>query len=279
MSSGPAAGGAPQLRVSVIVPSWNDAENLALLLPRLSQIESIGEVIVADASADAKAEKIARASGATFLKCSAPNRGAQMNEGARCASGDVLVFQHADTELGETHVAAITAALQDPEIVGGAFFRKFDDRHPRLMWLENVARFLTRNGGTLYGDQSVFVRRELFLRLQGFAQIPLMEDMEFSRRLRRAGQVAVLDPPVRTSPRRHAREGAWKTSIQNGLFILLYKLGVSPTRLHRWYYRLARSGAAPALQCSPKDVSDWRRLLSFRPKRSAVEESRGVTGP
>ena len=71
----------------------------------------------------------------------------------------------------------------------------------------------------------------------GFAPIPLMEDMEFSRRLWRAGKVVVLDPPVETSTRRHVARGAWRTSIQNGLFIMLYQCGLSPHRLHRWYYR------------------------------------------
>ena len=122
-------------------------------------------------------------------------------------------------------------------MIGGAFYRKFDGRHPRLRWLEAVARFFTRHGGSFFGDQSVFVRLETFRALGGFAPIPLMEDMEFSRRLRRAGKVAVLDPPVESSSRRHADRGAWRTSIQNGLFIVLYKCGFSPTHLHRWYYR------------------------------------------
>jgi GT2 family glycosyltransferase len=112
------------------------------------------------------------------------------------------------------------------------------------MWLESVARFLTRHGGTLYGDQSIFVRRDVFMDLGGFAKIPLMEDVEFSRRLRAAGKVTVLDPPVRSSARRHRRKGAWRTSIQNGLFIVLYHLGVSPHRLHRWYYSAAKNRPA-----------------------------------
>ena len=243
------------MKISVIIPSWRDAEHLAVLLPVLSRTTAASvETIVVDALGEGDSEKIARENGATFLKCSAPNRGAQMNVGAMFASGDILLFQHADTELTATHLAAIEAALRDPQIIGGAFYRNFDARHPRLTWLEKIARWLTRHGGTLYGDQSVFVRREAFLRLQGFAQIPLMEDMEFSRRLRAAGRVVVLDPPVRTSPRRHLQEGAWKTSIQNGLFILLYKLGVSPVRLHRWYYRGGRSGepaATPAASSRP----------------------------
>ena len=224
------------LRISVVVPSWRDTENLGVLLPALAAQALVAETIVVDASGDGEAERIALASGATFVPCATPNRGQQMNLGAAASIGDVLIFQHCDTCLDDTHLEAIQSALADPRTVGGAFFRKFDGRHPRLMWLESVARFLTRHGGTLYGDQSIFVRREVFERLGGFAKIPLMEDVEFSRRLRGAGKIAVLDPPVASSARRHARKGAWRTTMQNGLFIVLYNLGVSPHRLHRWYY-------------------------------------------
>jgi rSAM/selenodomain-associated transferase 2 len=224
------------LRISVVVPSWRDAENLAVLLPALARLDRIAETIVVDASADAEVERTALSTGATFVASPAPNRGEQMNLGAAAATGDVIVFHHSDTDLDDAHVAAIERALADPQIIGGAFFRKFDGRHPRLMWLESAARFLTRHGGTLYGDQSIFVRRDAFEKLGGFARIPLMEDLEFSRRLRAAGKIAVLDPPVQSSARRHLRKGAWRTSIQNGIFIVLYNLGVSPHRLHRWYY-------------------------------------------
>ena len=230
-----------RLTISAVVPSWRDTANLAVLLPRLSRLERLAETIVVDASGDAEPERLALANGATFVSCPAPNRGEQMNLGAEVARGEVIVFQHSDTDLEDAHLSAIETALSDPEIIGGAFFRKFDGRHPRLMWLESVARFLTRHGGTLYGDQSIFVRRDVFLNLGGFAKIPLMEDVEFSRRLRRAGRVAVLDPPVESSARRHLRKGAWRTSIQNGLFIVLYNLGVSPHRLHRWYYGSGKS--------------------------------------
>ena len=228
-----------RLRISVVVPSWRDAENLAALLPALSRLDRVAETIVVDASGGGEVENIVLACGATFIASPAPNRGEQMNLGAAAASGDVIIFQHSDSNLENGHLAAIERALSDSQIVGGAFFRKFDGRHPRLRWLESVARFLARHGGTLYGDQSIFVRREVFRTLHGFAKIPLMEDVEFSRRLRAAGKVAVLDPPVQSSPRRHLRRGAWRTSIQNGLFIILYNLGVSPHRLHRWYYQTA----------------------------------------
>ena len=237
---------ADALRISVVVPSWRDAENLALLLPCLASLPGLWQILVVDASGDAATEEIARQTGAMYLKCSAPNRGAQMNIGATFAQGEVVLFNHADTILTEAHLAAIAAALRDPAVIGGAFYRKFDERHPRLLWLEPIARFLTRHGGTLFGDQSVFVRREVFLRLEGFAKIPLMEDVEFSRRLRAAGPVVILDPPVKSSPRKHLAKGSWRTSMQNGLFILLFKLGVSPERLHRWYYGRAASSKSQA---------------------------------
>ncbi len=249
--SGRAETGEPQLRISVVVPSWRDSDNLAVLLPSLMRIASVTETIVVDASEDDSAQEIAQQCSATFLKTPIPNRGAQMNAGAALASGDVVIFQHADAELTNAHLAALAAALSDPAVIGGAFHRKFDERHPRLRWLEKAARFLARNGGAFYGDQSIFVRRDVFLRLRGFAQIPLMEDMEFSRRLRAAGKTVVLDPPVRSSARRHEREGPWKTSLQNGLFILLYNCGVSPVTLHHWYYK--QKSVAGAEQ--PRDVS------------------------
>lgn len=225
------------LRLSVLVPAWNDHANLAQLLPALVRLNTLYEVIVVDASPDPRTAQAVEGCEGIYLRAAQPNRGAQMNLAAERATGDVLIFHHADSILSAAHVAAIACALREPEVVGGAFYRKFDDRHPSLLWLESVARFLTRHGGSFFGDQSLFVRRETFRTLGGFAPIPLMEDIEFSRRLRRAGKVAVLDPPVESSTRRHAGWGAWRTSFQNGLFIVLYKCGLSPTHLHRWYYR------------------------------------------
>ena len=229
--------GTASLRLSVIVPSWKDHANLVRTIPALVGLNALHEVIVVDASPDPATAETVTAAGALYLRATQPNRGAQMNLAAESASGDVLIFHHADSIMTAAHVAAIQQALRDPRVIGGAFYRKFDARHPYLLWLETVARFFTRHGGSFFGDQSVFVRQETFRALAGFAPIPLMEDMEFSRRLRRAGRVTVLDPPLESSTRRHLRRGAWRTSFQNGLFILLYKCGLSPRHLHRWYYR------------------------------------------
>ncbi|MFL6590423.1 MAG: TIGR04283 family arsenosugar biosynthesis glycosyltransferase [Chthoniobacterales bacterium] len=228
---------AAELRISVIIPSWRDPENLAILLPQLAGLERIAETIVVDATGDERAKETALASGAQFLWSGTPSRGRQLNIGAAASSGEILLFQHCDTTLSAMHLEAAANAFADPEVIGGAFFRKFDSRHPHMRWLERPARFLNKHGGTLYGDQSIFVRREVFRRLGGFPEIALMEDVEFSRRLRAAGKVVVIDPPVESSSRRHLRKGPRRTTILNGLFLALYHCGVSPQTLHRWYYR------------------------------------------
>jgi rSAM/selenodomain-associated transferase 2 len=251
--------GTAPLRLSVIIPAWKDHANLVRSVPALVGLEALHEVVVVDASPDPATARTVRAAGGRYLRATQPNRGVQMNLAAKSAGGDVLIFHHADSVMTAAHVAAIRLALRDPAVIGGAFYRKFDARHPGLLWLETVGRFFTRHGGSFFGDQSVFVRRETFRALGGFAPIPLMEDMEFSRRLRRTGRVAVLDPPLESSGRRHQSRGAWRTSLQNGLFILLYKCGLSPRHLHRWYYReqLAAPNESALL---PQSVEEFSQL-------------------
>ena len=159
-----------------------------------------------------------------------------MNLGAATATGELLLFHHADSRLTEAHVSALTAALDDSSIVGGAFHRFFDKRHPAFLWLSHFERWRNQHFGSLFGDQSLFVRRDHFRALNGYKDYPLMEDMEFSQRLRKSGRIILLDPAMESSARRHNLHGAWRTTFFNALFIFLYHLGVSPHTLHRWYY-------------------------------------------
>jgi rSAM/selenodomain-associated transferase 2 len=226
--------------ISFIIPTWRDSANLCSLLPKLKALPGPVEIIVVDVEGRALPRPFS-GTAVRYESVPRPNRGEQMNHGASIATGDVLIFQHADTEFTPEHFHAIETTMRDPTVVGGAFHRKFDERHPALMRFEKIARWRASRGATLYGDQSIFVRREVFHRLGGFAPIPLMEDVEFSPRLRRAGKVVLLDPPLRSSARHHEREGAWKRTIQNGALLLLYKAGVPPRRLHRWYYGAAET--------------------------------------
>ena len=238
--------------ISIIIPCWNDATALHECLNRIVPIAGGHEIIVADASATSHcATIVAIFPEVRVVRCDRPNRGRQMNLGAAAASGDTLLFHHTDTELTADHLAAIGRAMSDPHIVGGAFHRKFDPRHRSRQWLVPIVRRWQGLRKNFYGDQSIFVRRAHFESLAGYAEIALMEDIEFSARLKRSGKVVVLDPPLLSSARRHRRHGRLAVTLENFALIALFKLGVSPDRLHRWYYRKARKlvaqGEASAL--------------------------------
>ena len=237
--------------ISIVIPCWNDAAALKEALERIVAIRGGHELIVADASTTDDSADLARSLGARVVRCDRPNRGRQMNAGAATATGEVLLFQHTDTELGAEHLAAIEALIKDPAVVGGAFHRKFHPRHTGRQWLVPWVRRWQAWRKNLYGDQSIFVRRSHFEQMGGFAEIALMEDLEFSARLKRSGTVVLLDPPLLSSARRHQRHGKLGVTLENLAMIGLFKLGVSPDTLHRWYYRKARKlvqqGEASAL--------------------------------
>jgi rSAM/selenodomain-associated transferase 2 len=239
--------------ISIIIPCWNDANALQECLSRVAPVAAGHEIIVADASSTGDCAAIASGfANVRIVRCDRPNRGRQMNAGAVAANGDVLLFQHTDTELSADHLIAIErATAADAQIIGGAFHRKFDPRHRARQWLVPIVRRWQNWRKNFYGDQSMFVRREHFRAMGGYAEIALMEDIEFSGRLKRSGRVVLLDPPMLSSARRHRRHGKLLVTLENFALIALFKLGVSPDRLHRWYYRKARklasSGEASAI--------------------------------
>jgi rSAM/selenodomain-associated transferase 2 len=223
-------------RLSIVVPALDEAVNLARMLPELLVRERGAEVLVADGgSADDSRAVVARTPAVRWLD--APRgRARQMNAGARAAAGDVLLFLHADTRLPAGAGAAIRAALADPTVVGGRFDVQLDSRRPLLGlvgWLMNRRSRLT---GICTGDQAIFVRRVVFEGLGGYPDIPLMEDIELTRRLKRRGRLAALPLRVVTSARKWEGEGPLRTILLMWTLRLLYALGVSPARLHRWYY-------------------------------------------
>ncbi|MEP6603999.1 MAG: glycosyltransferase, partial [Spartobacteria bacterium] len=220
--------------ISLIVPCWKDHAAALAFAQKWSAHPLVHEVIVAGVQTDPSREQ----ENTKIKQCSSerPGRGVQMNLGAQLATGDVLLFHHVDSMLTETHLRSLQNAMRDPRYVGGGFYRKFDERHPRLRWLENLERLHLQAFGTIYGDQSLFVRRDDFVHIGRFAPIPLMEDVDLSRRLRRSGKIVLLDPPMQTSAQSQIEQGAWKVTLRNLLFLILFRVGVSPDRLHHWYY-------------------------------------------
>jgi rSAM/selenodomain-associated transferase 2 len=222
--------------VSVIIPALDEARNLEWLLPDLAERWPGTDIVVVDGgSRDGTLGVVARQASVRCLMAR-PGRARQMNAGAHASRGAVLLFLHADTRLPDGALHAVERALADPTVVGGRFDVRFDS--PRVImrlvaWFMNVRSRLT---GIATGDQAVFVRRPVFQALGGFAEIPLMEDVEFSRRLKRAGRVAHLRLRVTTSARKWEREGPIRTIALMWLLRFLYASGVRPARLHRYYY-------------------------------------------
>jgi rSAM/selenodomain-associated transferase 2 len=225
-------------KLSVIVPMLNEERAIASTLDAIaagaSGAEVIVEVIVVDGGSSDRSREEARPRCARLL---VTRRGlaCQMNAAAAAAEGDALVFVHADTLVPPTFARDIAAALAEPAVVGGRFDLRLDDRAPLLRfigWLISARSRLSRTGT---GDQAIFVRRAIFDRLGGFPELELCEDLEFSRRMKRAGRVACLRARVTTSARRWNRDGVVRTVVRMWLIRAMYLLGVPPARLKRMY--------------------------------------------
>ena len=222
-------------RVSIVVPVLNEAEGITATLQALQPLRRDGaELIVVDGgSTDAT---LVRCAGlADQLLSSARGRARQMNTGAQAATGTVLLFLHADTRLPDAALNQVRRALASGERDWGRFDVAIEGRSrlfPLIAWMMNWRSRLT---GIATGDQAMFVRCASFDAVGGFADQPLMEDIELSRRLRRRGRPACLRARVVTSGRRWERDGVWRTVLLMWRLRLLYWLGVSPQRLAQAY--------------------------------------------
>jgi rSAM/selenodomain-associated transferase 2 len=226
------------MRVSVLIPALNESEHIGAVLRRTLAAFSDQEVIVV-AAGDAVATAAAAACDDVTIVRSNRSRGASLNEAARTAGGDVLVFLHADTLLPTNADAALMKAMANPAVIGGAFRLRFD--HDSMMarviegWV--LARSLAFN--VFLGDQALFVRRDVFLRAGGFRDWNLMEDLEILGRLRRFGRLRLVRASIVTSARRHVRRGWLRTTGLVWLVTWLYFFGV-PTALLTQLYRRGR---------------------------------------
>jgi rSAM/selenodomain-associated transferase 2 len=160
-----------------------------------------------------------------------------MNAGAVTADGDVLAFVHADTTVPPSFGNDIAAALENPAIAGGRFDIRLDDGSAMLRlvgWMISTRSRLSRTGT---GDQAIFLRREVFERIGGYRDIPLCEDLDLARRLKRAGRIACLRSCVTTSARRWREHGVVATTARMWFVRAAFLLGVPPARLAHLYKR------------------------------------------
>jgi len=221
--------------LSIIIPTLNEAEHLSQTLDRLGQDEH-REVIVVDGGSTDNTLRIADQSGAKVISTQ-PGRGKQMNVGAQKALGDIFLFLHADTLLPGNFQTEVRQAMSNPKVAGGAFAWKVSPSTPLLRVTEKTVNWRTKLFRLPYGDQGIFVRASLFHELRGYADIPLMEDVEFIRRLRKVGELIIIPDPVVTSSRRFTELGPLRTTLRNKLVIIGYYLKIPPERLVRRYNR------------------------------------------
>ena len=222
------------MRLGIVMPTLDEEPALSRNLPLALAAADL--VVVADGGSADRTAAVARELGARVV-AGPPGRGCQLNQGARAAlaaGADLLLFLHADTVLPPEGPAALRAAVA-AGARGGAFLLRFDSARAAMRLGTRLVNLRTRWLRLPLGDQAQFATRETFERLGGFRDWPLLEDLDFAWRLRRAGAMTIVPAQVTTSARRFLNRGALRTVATNWLIWLLFLLGVSPRRLARLY--------------------------------------------
>jgi rSAM/selenodomain-associated transferase 2 len=218
--------------VSVIIPTLNESAHIGAAIDA-ARAAGAAEVIVSDGGSTDGTVPLAEQRGARIL-LGERSRASQLNRGAELAAHDALLFVHADTLLPLGAAAAVERAFADGATFGG-FRVRFLEGGARLAYVAFMINARTRLTRKPWGDQAQFAPRDAFLRMGGYPPLPIMEDYELARRMKRRGRVAVLPLTVRTSGRRFLAKGVIRTSFINWAVIAAYHCGVSPDRLARWY--------------------------------------------
>ncbi|MCU0547634.1 MAG: TIGR04283 family arsenosugar biosynthesis glycosyltransferase [Oscillatoriaceae cyanobacterium Prado104] len=223
----------PQLKISIIIPALNEAPRIAQTINTAQNAQNV-EIIVADGGSKDGTTEIAKSLGVLVISTN-PGRAVQMNAGAAAATGDILLFLHADTQLPDGFDTCARLALAKPHTAAGAFELAIADRRLSLRVIEIGVNWRSRFWQMPYGDQAIFLPAATFAKIGGFPNLPLMEDFEFVRRLQRFGCIEIVSQPVLTSARRWQQLGVIKTTAINQIVIIAYFLGVPPDRLAFWY--------------------------------------------
>jgi len=225
--------------ISVIIPTLNEREEIGNSVHALGVDPEVEIVVVDGGSDDGTVELAGRI--AQRVIHAGRGRAEQFNAGARQASGDILVFLHADTTLPPGALDAIRECVARPETAGGAFRIRLDSANIPLRLIAWAINLRSRWLGLPFGDQVYFLRRELFEEMRGFRPLEIMEDVDFVRRLGQRGRIAILPQAVRTSDRRWRANGALRTTLVNWIALFMYAISIHPSRIRRFYDARLRS--------------------------------------
>jgi rSAM/selenodomain-associated transferase 2 len=229
--------------LSIIIPTLNEEHVLGRTLSQL-QHKKYCEVIVVDGGSRDTTLELAQKSGCRIIT-SPKGRGRQMNLGAAIATGEILLFLHADTVLPEDFPGLIFDALNHPFIAAGAFSLAIDSPSKSLAAIAFFANLRSRFLHLPYGDQGLFTKRKTFNTIGGFPEMEIMEDFVFIQKIRKEGKIVILPECVTTSARRWKNMGIIRTTLINQLIVCGYKLGVPPVMLAQWYRRMRGVGKPP----------------------------------
>jgi rSAM/selenodomain-associated transferase 2 len=228
-----------QYGFSIIIPVLNEAGQINLLIEHLRKQnhEFSYEIIVVDGDPQGSTVGAIQAKDVTAITTD-KGRGKQMNAGAAIARGEILIFLHADTILPDNALEKISRAMQDQDYVGGAFDLKIDSDRLFLKYISARASLRSRWNRIPYGDQAIFIRKKYFNQLGGYQEIPLMEDVDLMRRIKKDGKkIVILHDKVITSARRWESDGVLYTTMRNQILVKLFYLGISPHKLAKYYWR------------------------------------------
>lgn len=222
--------------ISVIIPTLNEEKALKAAIDA-AEANRV-EIIVSDGGSEDATLVIAENSANTILS-STSGRGVQMNAGAAVATGDILLFLHADTELPQGWEDEVVETLQDERVSCGAFRFGLPEKTAAFDFISLMVNMRSKYLKLPYGDQALFMRREMFEEAGGFKELPIMEDVDLVRRLGKKGKVTISGKSVLTSSRRWLKEGWLWTTLRNQALLWLYLMGLPPERLYR-FYKLVR---------------------------------------
>jgi rSAM/selenodomain-associated transferase 2 len=225
------------IKFSIIVPAFHEGENINDLIECLNRLDSDrnSEIIVVDGAQEK--DTLGAISRNHVIKISSERgRAKQMNAGASIARGQILIFLHADTELPAQALKKIHALMERSRYVGGAFDLGIKSNKLIFRAIAKLSSWRSRLNRIPFGDQAIFIRREYFDKIGGYKEIPLMEDVELMRRIKKSGdKIWIFDDRVITSPRRWEKEGVIYCTFRNWTLQTLYFLGISPHRLATFY--------------------------------------------
>jgi len=227
------------MKISVIIPVLHEREKINEILDSIKSIAADVpyEMIVVDG--DASGDTIAHISDSSVITLTTPRgRAFQMNAGAAKACGDILLFLHADTLLPQKAFPKIITALSNSSFIGGAFDLKIQNHRWIFRIIGRAASWKHRLTRVPYGDQAIFMLRRYFQNIGGYAGIPLMEDVELMRRVKRqGGRIIILPDAVTTSSRKWETDGVFYTIMRNWIIQVLYLFGMPARRLIKYYYK------------------------------------------